>query len=295
MRHALLIALLTLVLMGPARAADGPTVRFDTSLGDIDVRLFSDDAPNTVATFLRYVASGAYDSSYFHRSVRDFIIQGGGYRWVDGQSAPINELIADPDPFKRSNQRGTLAVARRPGRPNVSTSQWFFNQADNASLDASSDNYTVFGRVNDRASLAVMDAIGALQIIDGSGGQSGSAFGELPVVDYAGGQITADNLVLVRSIKVVPDSRLPYALPFKLKRSMVAVKRRKNRLRITVKRLPAGTNVVARLRGRRAVASAPRGTARLVLARPGGKRKRKLKITATPPGIKASSVVLKVA
>ena len=290
MRRVVLTLFLTLLAAAPARAADGPTVRFDTSLGNIDVRLFADAAPNTVQTFMRYVAAGAYDSSYFHRSVRDFVIQGGGYRSVNGQTTPINELIADGDVRTRPNQRGTLAVARLPGQPNRSTSQWFFNQSDNPALDASADNYTVFGRVNDRASLAVMDAIGALEIIDGSGGQAGSAFGELPVRDYAGGSLTDANLVFVRSIAVVPEPAPSYALPFALKRSMVAVKRKGKRLLVTVRRLPAGTNVVARLRGRTAVAAAPRGTARLALPRRPGK----LRVTVTPPGEEPSAAALRV-
>lgn len=290
MRHVLpAVVALLLLAASPARA-DGPTVRFDTSVGDIDVRLFADDAPNTVATFLRYVASGAYDRSYFHRSVRDYVIQGGGYRLVDGRSAPIDELIADPDPFERSNQRGTLAVARRPGQPGVSTSQWFFNQADNAALDASADNYTVFGRVDDRAGLAVMDAVGDLPIIDGSGGQPGSAFGELPVRDYAGGALTEANFVLVRSIRIVPDPEPAYALPFSLKRSDVAVRRAERGLNVTVRRLPVRTLVVARL-GRRLDASvAARRIARLTLPRRAGK----LRLLAYPPATAPSRLVLAV-
>ncbi len=247
-----------------------------------------------MATFLRYVNAQTYDNSYFHRSVRDFIIQGGGYRLVDGKSEAINELLGDPDPFKRSNQRGTLAIARLPGQPNRSTSQWFFNQADNASLDASSDNYTVFGRVNDRASLAVMDAIGALQIIDGSGGQSNSPFGELPVQNYAGGTLSNDNLVLVRSVRIVPDRSAPYALPFKLRRSNVTAKRKGKRLKVIVRRLPAGTNLAGRFRRALAVATAPSGTAKLVFRKPRAKKKAKLKLTATPPGERASKVTLKL-
>ena len=295
MRRVVLIALLALLAAVPAaRAAHGPTVRFDTSLGTIDVRLFPEEAPNTVDTFLRYVAGRAYDSSYFHRSVRDFVVQGGGYRWVDGASEPVDELLGDADPFFRRNTRGTIAVARVPGQPQRSTSQWFFNLSDNASLDQSPDNYTVFGRVNDRASLAVVDAIGALRIIDASGGQSGSAFSELPVRDYEGGEIAERHLVIVRSVTVVPEPQVPYALPFRLKRSMVATRRKRGRLRVVVRRLPAGTNVAARLRGRLAVATAPRGTARLVLRVPRRKRKATLRIRVTPPGVQASGVALRV-
>lgn len=286
----LVIAVLLLACAAPARAADGPTVRFDTSLGAIDVRLLPDDAPNTVATFLRYVADRSYDSTYFHRSVSDFIIQGGGYRSVNNQTTPVDELLADTDPFKRSNTRGTLATAKLPGQPDRATSQFFFNQSDNSAIDDDPENYTVFGRVNDRASLAIMDAIGDLQIVDASGGQSNSAFSQLPVRNYSGGEITDANLVFVKSISIVPEPRPPYALPFKLRKGNVAVRKTKRRLKVTLRRLPTGTNVIARLKGRLAVAAAPAGTAKLTLPR----RKGKLRITVTPPGQKASSVTIRV-
>lgn len=289
--RVLIVLAAALVLAAPARAADGPTVRFDTSVGAIDVRLLPDDAPNTVATFLRYVGDKTYDSTYFHRSVADFIIQGGGYKTANNQTTPVNELLSDVDPFKRSNTRGTIAAAKLPGQPNRATSQFFFNEADNSALDDDAENYTVFGRINDRASLAVMDAIGDLQIVDASGGQTGSAFGQLPVRNYAGGTITDANLVIVNSVAIVPETTPPYALPFKLKKANVAVKKAKKKLKVTVKRLPTGSNVLATLGKKLAVAGAPAGTAKLTLPR----RKGKLRITVTPPGQKASSVVVKIA
>ena len=59
----------------------GPTVRFHTNLGDIDVTLLTTVAPRTVANFLGYVNRGAFNNSIFHRSVPGFVIQGGGYQW----------------------------------------------------------------------------------------------------------------------------------------------------------------------------------------------------------------------
>ena len=289
--RVLVVLAAAVLLAAPARAADGPTVRFDTTVGAIDVRLLPDDAPNTVSTFLRYVANKSYDTTYFHRSITDFILQGGGYKSTNNQTTTVNEFITDVDPVKRSNTRGTLATAKLPGQPNRATSQFFFNQADNSALDDDPENYTVFGRVDDRASLTVMDAIGDLQIVDASGGQANSAFGNLPVRNYASGAITDANLIFVNSVTVVPDATPPYALPFKLKKSNVSVKKaKKRRLKVTVRRLPTGTNVIARLKGRLAVGSAPAGTVKLTLPR----RKGKLRVTATPPGQKATSVVRKI-
>src|SRR5688572_27969854 len=63
-----------------SQTASGPKVRFETNLGNIDVNLLSNTAPLTVANFLRYVNRGDYSNSVFHRSVANFVIQGGGFR-----------------------------------------------------------------------------------------------------------------------------------------------------------------------------------------------------------------------
>src|SRR5205807_6250752 len=71
---SLLLATLTLF---------GQTVRFETNLGNINVQLLPTDAPKTVANFLQYANSGAFNGSFIHRSVANFVIQGGGYTWSD--------------------------------------------------------------------------------------------------------------------------------------------------------------------------------------------------------------------
>ena len=112
------------------------TVRMQTSLGDIDIQLMDATAPATVANFLNYVTSGAYDNSFIHRSVPGFIIQGGGYRWDSASdsvaSIPANAPVINEFNASRSNLRGTIAMAKLGGDPNSATSQWFFNLADNS-------------------------------------------------------------------------------------------------------------------------------------------------------------------
>ncbi len=63
---------------GPA-AAEGPTVRLTTNLGAIDIALDESRAPKTVGNFLAYLESGHYDGTIFHRVMRGFMIQGGGF------------------------------------------------------------------------------------------------------------------------------------------------------------------------------------------------------------------------
>ena len=123
-------------------------VRFHTDLGDIDVVLLQDIAPSNVANFLRYVKRGDYDNSFIHRSPPNFVVQGGGFKWVNNQAVAI---ATDPpviNEFHVSNRRGTLAMAKVAGDPNSATSQWFFNLGDNSStLDSQNGGFTVFGRV----------------------------------------------------------------------------------------------------------------------------------------------------
>jgi uncharacterized protein (TIGR03437 family) len=175
----------------------GQTVRFRTSHGNIDVVLLPNDAPATVANFLNYVNKAAYTGTFFHRSVSGFIIQGGGYTFRSGQLA---EIPADPavrNEFKVLNTRGTLAMAKLGNDPNSATNQWFFNLADNRDLNMQNGGFTVFGRVANSASLAVMDTIARVPVYN-----VGSPFDSLPLANYrAGSEIAEANLVLVTSIE----------------------------------------------------------------------------------------------
>lgn len=180
------------------------TVRFQTSLGAIDVVLTPETTQLTVANFLDYVKNGSYTNSLFHRAttvVKDGIgvIQGGGYTLVGNgpQTSPPNAAIKSE--YKNSNVRGTIAMALSGNSAgtdaNSGTNQWFFNVADNsAALDG--QKFTVFGQVANDAGLGVMDAIGSLKIYDGGG-----AFNQIPLINYnSRGAVVAANYVVVKSI-----------------------------------------------------------------------------------------------
>lgn len=187
-----------------AQTVTGPSVRFETNLGNIDVVLRPDVAPNTVQNFLNYVNKGAYTNSIIHRSVAGFVIQGGGYQWIDGlvktaEDAPVaNE-------FNLSNVRGTIAMAKLDNKPDSATNQWYFNLVKNAGLDSSNGGFTVFGNVADSAGLAVMDRISA-QITYGAT-SGGNSFDTIPLINYtAGATFTIDNLVVIRKISQIDTS-----------------------------------------------------------------------------------------
>ena len=65
------------------QSASALYVRIETTLGVVDVELFDNEAPLTVANFMNYVNDGDYNDSFFHRSVPGFVLQGGGFRFVD--------------------------------------------------------------------------------------------------------------------------------------------------------------------------------------------------------------------
>lgn len=179
------------LLAAPLTAIALDTALIETPLGDIEIELLTDDAPNTVANFLNYVQNYKYYKSFVHRSVPGFVIQGGGFTF--NGSNPVGIIPFDPieNEFKVSNTRGTVAMAKLAGNPDSATSQWFINLADNSdTLDTTNGGYTVFGRVT--KGMDVADAIAQLQIIDASG-----PFAELPVINYISGKfITEANLVM---------------------------------------------------------------------------------------------------
>ena len=291
MRRLAATLLLLGLLAAPAAAAgeEGPTVRFDTALGDIDVRLFPDAAPNSVATFLRYVSRGSYVESYFHRLLPGFVIQGGGFRIANGLSTPIVELGADTDLRTLSNARGTLAVARVTDEPRRATPQWFFNAADNGFLDSTPDNYTVFGHVVDDAGLAVVDKLVRQNVLNAAGGESLSAFTSLPVLPDDDFVVELQDLIRVHSVTVAAPVWPPYRLPFGLQESLVDISRTRARNRVTVRGLPENTYVVADSGRRQGVALARDGTARLSLYR---SRRRPLELIAFPPGLQPTRATL---
>ena len=207
------VALLSALAPTVARAdnSQGPVVRFATSLGNIDVQLLSQYAPNTVANFISYVNAGAYNTTFFHRSVTPSqtspfgIIQGGSFDVVSGQRQQMSTNPPIALEYNLPNARGTLAMART-NDPNSATLGWFFNVTDNSSVFGPSNGggYAVFGRILTQAGLSVMDTIAGQHVINDSvdNGSNGN-YGQLPVINYSGpdqptstGTITPSNLII---------------------------------------------------------------------------------------------------
>lgn len=118
----------------PARAAaPDPTVRLETSMGDIVLRLDARKAPISTANFVQYVKSGFYDGTVFHRVIKNFMIQGGGLT-PDLKQKEARTPIRNEADNGLKNKKYTIAMART-GEPHSATAQFFINVKDNAFLD----------------------------------------------------------------------------------------------------------------------------------------------------------------
>ena len=136
-------------------------IKFETTLGDLEIELFPDEAPITAENFLTYVRSGFFQDTVFHRVIAGFMVQGGGFT-ADMQNKQTEAPIQNEAHNGLKNLRGTLSMART-NDPNSATSQFFINLVDNAFLDKSpgNDGYAVFGKVT-----TGMDVVDAMAKVD---------------------------------------------------------------------------------------------------------------------------------
>jgi len=149
----LIVVFLGLFILFVVQAIDGinkkmkTKVEIETSKGNIIIELYPQKAPVTVKNFLGYVNSGYYDGTVFHRVIKNFMIQGGGF-YGNGTGKPTNPPIKIESDNGLKNVIGTIAMART-NNPNSATSQFFINVKDNNFLDYGSENagYTVFGKI----------------------------------------------------------------------------------------------------------------------------------------------------
>jgi peptidyl-prolyl cis-trans isomerase A (cyclophilin A) len=144
-----LLALLPLLGQSEENTAPNPQVVIKTSNGDISLRLFADKAPVTVTNFLKYVDSGHYNGTIFHRVIPNFMVQGGGFL-PDMTEKASGDPIVNESKNRLHNVRGTVAMARL-NDPDSATAQFFINQRTNLRLDwtPGKPGYTVFAEVTD--------------------------------------------------------------------------------------------------------------------------------------------------
>jgi cyclophilin family peptidyl-prolyl cis-trans isomerase len=194
-------------------------VRIDTTDGPINVELFDTKAPQTVANFLNYVQSGAYNNSVFHRLAFNpdgtpFVLQGGGFSFNAGSLNPIPENPPVANEFGMSNVLGTLAMAKKGGDPNSATNQFFFNLGNNSSnLDNQNGGFTVFGKLVGAADQAVVNALAATPVST----THPSPFDQIPLNNYNGTNFPTDatdaNFIKILDVVVLKhDENLTYSV-----------------------------------------------------------------------------------
>lgn len=127
-----------------------PIVELHTNHGVIRIELDADKAPKTVANFLAYVGKGHYDGTIFHRVIKGFMVQGGGFEPGMKQKA-TDAPVANEANNGLKNERYTLAMART-NDPHSASAQFFINTVDNDFLNFRSETpqgwgYAVFGKV----------------------------------------------------------------------------------------------------------------------------------------------------
>jgi peptidyl-prolyl cis-trans isomerase B (cyclophilin B) len=154
------LLLLCIPIAAPANPPN-PKVQLETSLGVIVLELDAQAAPKTVANFLSYAGSHFYDNTIFHRVIKSFMVQGGGFTPEMQQKITQSPIVNEADNGLK-NDLGTIAMART-NDPHSATSQFFINVKQNDFLNYRAKNargwgYCVFGRV-----IQGMDVVHAIE------------------------------------------------------------------------------------------------------------------------------------
>ena len=144
-------------------AEDPKLIKLNTNKGDIIIKIFTKEAPETAKNFINYVEKGSYNGTIFHRVIANFMIQGGGLL-PDMSEINSNPPVVNESSNNLSNKKGTLAMARTSD-PHSATSQFFINLKDNDFLDKKNAQdgwgYCVFGEVSE--GIEIVEQIGLVE------------------------------------------------------------------------------------------------------------------------------------
>ena len=177
-RHSLCVVIISIfqsLFIAQATALENEVV-FETNMGSFTLELFPRKAPKTVANFLTYVDKGHYDNTIFHRVIKDFVIQGGGFE-QGMKHRKTHAPVKNESDNKLKNKRGTISLARR-NHPDTGTSQFYINLVDNSRLDWTSKHqpgYTMFGKITKGMGIVDKIAMSETQKIE--------RFNDVPVND----------------------------------------------------------------------------------------------------------------
>jgi cyclophilin family peptidyl-prolyl cis-trans isomerase len=175
-------------LVDAAMAKPAPELIIETTMGNIEISLNTKLAPISSKNFLSYAATGFYKNTIFHRVMKTFMIQGGGFKVNKQKKAGLTGKITNEADNGLKNVRGTLAMARTTP-PHTAQAQFFINVVDNKNLDHRSKTqrgwgYAVFGKVT--KGLDVVDKIRNAPITP-----QGGAFANAPT-----------NMIIIKDIRI---------------------------------------------------------------------------------------------
>jgi len=213
------LTLISLAFSSPASAIEvvRASIIADGNTHIVDILLFDNDAPVTASNFLNNIDSGSYTDLFINRSIDDFVLQTGGYSFdptlndgsfsyagddqFNGGLQPVPNVTTIQNEFKLSNLRGTIAMAKSSGETDSNSNEWFINLSDNTFLDASSEGFTVFGKILDNG-MEVIDQIAGTPTYDLSADiDFKNAFIDVPLNNYTinlnTNEIGNDNLVKI--------------------------------------------------------------------------------------------------
>ena len=162
MRYLSIVACLLITQFGLAAeakdASTNPMIKLETEKGDITLELFPSKAPISVDNFIKHANDFHYDGLIFHRVIKGFMIQSGGFTFDLTPRLPTRAPIVNESKNGLTNGRGTIAMARS-GDPDSAQAQFYINHRGDMLPDAKGDKmgYAVFGRVT--RGMDVVDAI----------------------------------------------------------------------------------------------------------------------------------------
>ena len=161
--YKLVVSLALAFAIAPTYAASiYPQVLFKTDKGDILVELYPKKAPVSVDNFIKYVNDFHYNGLIFHRVIKKFMIQTGGFTFDLTPRTSDRPMIVNESDNGLKNKRGTLAMARTSD-PDSALAQFFINHKYNRFLDYKEGRpgYAVFGKVI--SGLAIVDSIAVVE------------------------------------------------------------------------------------------------------------------------------------
>lgn len=187
---------------------DDQVVRFTSQFNNsgapvvMDMALFSNRTPTTRTNFLKYITDGDYVNSFIHRSISNFVIQGGASRVVNNAFAAVPTDPPISNEFGVSNTLGTISMAKAGYSPNSATSQWFVSLGANSdNLDNQNGGFTVFGRLT-RSTLSSAQLFGNTSYFPTF--DYGGIYNELPLFyTHVVNNIQFGDLILFTNVSIV--------------------------------------------------------------------------------------------